>query len=94
MDMIEGMALPEGALDVQRASMVRHAEVYWVVTAVVDTPGGQVTAGFLHAPADQEDLGNGGQTWPLDDSVAEWAPFATMSDDAAARELTERLIAE
>jgi len=93
-DMIEGLAMPDGALQVQRAAMVRYLDVYYIVATEIKTPRGVVEAAFLHAPADQDDLGNGGLTQPLDETITEFAPFASVADDPNALALAQEIEVE
>lgn len=93
-DMIEGMSIPDGAVQVISANMIRHREVYYVVAAVATTPDGTQILTYLHSPWDQDDIGNGGLTEPLNFAAQQWAPLASPSEDEEAYEVGERLIVD
>lgn len=92
--MIEGMSIPDGAVTVDNATMIRHKDVYFIVAAVADTPDGTQILTYLHSPWDQDDIGNGGETKPINFAAQQWAPLASPADDEEAYDIGDRLIVE
>jgi hypothetical protein len=87
---VESGSIPDGALKVTEARMIRYRRVYWIVVARATDPDGKTQrASWLYAPWSQTDIGNGGQVKTIGPVAAAYQPMVPAVDDAQAIQIAE-----